>query len=247
MKKTLKKLLPGLGHTHFIDKADEYLNWLLVSNAGMQHKGNIHCFELAVSEMPAGLPVLEIGAHAGLSANILTYLLQKHGRTTHVLSVDPWIVRGYLDEQNPGQEYLRVLGGNSSISRTAYADFICQSYLQNTRFFSPQNQPYGFRLMADEFFAHWAAAQPLTDLEGRSFTTGGQLAFVYIDGNHDYDYCRRDFENAHRFLAPGGFILFDDSADGAPFGSAKFAKELERHAGYSLIAKNPNRLFRKKP
>lgn len=71
MKKTLKKLLPGLGHTHFIDKADEYLNWLLVSNAGMQHKGNIHCFELAVSEMPAGLPVLEIGAHAGLSANTL--------------------------------------------------------------------------------------------------------------------------------------------------------------------------------
>jgi hypothetical protein len=245
MKKALRKLLPGLCSPAFIDKADEYLNWLLVSNAGMQHKGNIHCFELAISQMPAGLPVLEIGAHAGLSANILAYLLHKHGRNVPVLSADPWIVRGYLDEQNPGETYLQALGGNAQISRPAYADFICQSYLRNTRFFSPHNQPYGFRLTADAFFEKWSAAQSLTDLEGRSFITGGQLAFVYIDGNHDYDYCRRDFENAHRFLAPGGFILFDDSADGSAFGSARFAKELEANNAYTLVAKNPNRLFRK--
>ncbi|MCA6361668.1 MAG: class I SAM-dependent methyltransferase [Bacteroidetes bacterium] len=245
MKSIIRKLITGRVSQVFIDKSDEYLNWLLVSNPGMQHKGNIYCFELAVCEMPRGLPVLEIGAHAGLSANILTYLLHKLGRSVPVLSADPWIVRGYRDEQEPGEAYLQVLGDNALISRKSYADFICQSYLQNTRFFSPQNQPYGFRLTADAFFEKWAAAQPLTDLEGRSFATGGQFGLVYIDGNHDYDDCRRDFENAHRFLAPGGFILFDDSADGSPFGSAKFAKELERNSAYTLVAKNPNRLFRK--
>ncbi|MCU0432164.1 MAG: class I SAM-dependent methyltransferase [Bacteroidia bacterium] len=243
MKKTLKKLL---GSTAYIDNTDEYLNWLLVSNAGMQHKGNIYCFELAISEMPTGLPVLEIGAHAGLSANILTYLLQKHGRSTQVISVDPWIVRGYHDEQNPGAAYLNVVGANNTITRTAYAEYICESYLRNTAFFSPQNLPAPFRLTSDEFFESWANAHTLTDMRGQNHAAGGQFSFVYIDGNHDYDYCRRDFENAHRFLAPGGFILLDDSADGSALGSAKFAKELEENSNYRLRAKNPNRLFQKK-
>tara|TARA_Y100001972_G_scaffold115624_1_gene152543 strand:+ start:1108 stop:1824 length:717 start_codon:yes stop_codon:yes gene_type:complete len=31
-----------------------------------------------------------------------------------------------------------------------------------------------------------------------------------IDGNHKYDQCKKDFENAYRLIAPGGCIVFDD-------------------------------------
>jgi Methyltransferase domain len=233
---------PGSG---FIDVCDEYINWLLVSNAGMQHKGNVYCFELAIRELPGPQPVLEIGAHAGLSANIISWLLRKHNRTNTILSVDPWLVRGYQDEQPPDANYLNCLAGNPDISREAYTEFIRESYIRNARFFSPGREPYAFRMLSDVFFENWQQQNTLTDELGRSFPTGGQFSFVYIDGNHDYDYCRRDFEHADQLLTPGGFILFDDSADGSNFGSARFARELESDVRYKLRAKNPNRLFQK--
>jgi cephalosporin hydroxylase len=34
--------------------------------------------------------------------------------------------------------------------------------------------------------------------------------FVYIDGNHKFDYVLRDCENAWRFLSKGGFLVCDD-------------------------------------
>jgi hypothetical protein len=229
----------------FIDASDEYINWLLVSNAGMQHKGNIYCFELAISELPGQHPVLEIGAHAGLSANIINWLLRKHNRTNTIISVDPWLVRGYNDEHPPDANYLKYLAANPDITRDNYAEFIRESYIRNTSFFSPGREPFAFRMLSDAFFETWQQQKNLTDELGRNFSAGGQFSFVYIDGNHDYDYCRRDFENADQFLAPGGFILFDDSADGSSLGSARFARELESDVRYKLRAKNPNRLFQK--
>lgn len=243
LKQQIRKLLYPAGN--FIDACDEYINWLLVSNPGMQHKGNVYCFDLAIRELPGNYPILEIGAHAGLSANILTWLLKKHKRSNAVISVDPWIVRGYYDENAPDQNYLNQFAGNAAISRSAYADFIRESYIRNVRFFSAGCEPYAFQTTADMFFSDWAEQKQLTDQLGREFQTGGKLGFVYIDGNHDYDFCRRDFENADRFLVPGGFILFDDAADGSSLGSARFARELENDTRYKLRAKNPNRLFQK--
>ena len=34
--------------------------------------------------------------------------------------------------------------------------------------------------------------------------------FIYIDGNHKFDYVLRDCENAWRFLSKGGFLVCDD-------------------------------------
>ncbi|MGL5889970.1 MAG: class I SAM-dependent methyltransferase [Bacteroidia bacterium] len=241
-KNQIRRLIKG---SSYIDACDEYINWLLISNAGMQHKGNVHCFELAISELPGEHPVLEIGAHAGLSANIINWLLHKHNRTNTIVSVDPWLVRGYHDEHPPDANYLKQLAANPEITREAYAEFIRESYIRNVRFFSSGREIYAFRMFSDAFFEAWPQQKILTDELGRSYTTGNQFGFVYIDGNHDYDYCRRDFENADKFLAPGGFILFDDSEDGSSLGSAQFAAELERDKRYKLRAKNPNRLFQK--
>lgn len=74
---------------------------------------------------------------------------------------------------------------------------------------------------------------------------GGSFSFCYIDGNHTYDYVRRDFENIDKYLDVGGYILFDDSADHNPFGLTKLMKEIMKKKNYKLIMKNPNYLFMK--
>ena len=247
MSKKIIRSLKKLAGTGYTDASDEFLNWLLCSNPGMQHKGNIFCFEEAIRNLPANAPLLELGAFAGLSANIMTYLLRKHGRKNTVISVDPWIVRGWRDdEKNIPEEYLRFVGGNTSITRETFAAFIKASYIRNTAFFSADHLPYAFEMTSDAFFASWEKRETLTDVLQRKFTPEEKFGFIYIDGNHDEDFARRDFENADRFLLPGGYLFFDDSEDESPFGSARVAKALEKDPRYELIAKNPNRLFKKR-
>jgi hypothetical protein len=62
------------------------------------------------------------------------------------------------------------------------------------------------------------------DVFGRNVVLGGSLSFCYIDGNHTYGFAKRDFENKDRFLAPGGFIFFDDSGDGSGWEGASSSK-----------------------
>jgi hypothetical protein len=81
---------------------------------------------------------------------------------------------------------------------------------------------------------------------GRNVQLGGAISFCYIDGNHAYEYAKRDFENCHNFLEPGGFILFDDSADGSGWDVCNVVSEVQRSGRYELVIKNPNYLFRKK-
>ena len=74
---------------------------------------------------------------------------------------------------------------------------------------------------------------------------GNTNKFCYIDGNHSYEFARRDFENTDRFLEPGGFILFDDSADGTKFEVGAVIDEVKRMSNYRVVLKNPNYLVQK--
>ena len=84
------------------------------------------------------------------------------------------------------------------------------------------------------------------DVFGRTIQLGGPVAFVYIDGNHAYDYVSKEFEVVDKFLLNGGYILFDDSFYGCGMGSEKFAQELMQNSNYQLVERNPNCLFQKK-
>ena len=79
----------------------------------------------------------------------------------------------------------------------------------------------------------------------RNITLGGSISFAFIDGNHSYDFAKRDFENTDKFLEPGGFILFDDSADNCTFECRHLMKEIEVNPNYEMVVKNPNYLFKK--
>lgn len=87
--------------------------------------------------------------------------------------------------------------------------------------------------------------QTVSDVFGRDINLGGKISFCYIDGNHTYEFAKRDFDNVDKYLELGGFVLFDDSSDLDPFGLTRLMKEIVRNRDYELVMKNPNYLFKK--
>ena len=134
--------------------------------------------------------------------------------------------------------------GSSDILHSDYRAHIKESFARNINLFSP-NRPYPIELFSDEFFEKWAEDAELTDIFNRRVRLGGKISFCYIDGNHTYDFARRDFENVHKYLVPGGFILFDDSSDANFFGLTRLINEMKKRSDYRLVMKNPNYLFQK--
>ena len=215
---------------------DEYIDWLAFVNAGMLTKGNIYCMDHAIKNLPSGRPILEIGSFCGLSTNIITYLLLKHNKANQVICADKWVFEG---AENGGN----ICG--SSISHDDYREFVLSSFKRNINFFSAHNKPYAIELFSDELFEQWGKNIKAKDVLNRDINLGGKLAFCYIDGNHTYDYAKRDFENANKFLEVNGYILFDDSADSDPFGLTSLMNEIKMNRNYKLVMKNPNYLFKK--
>ncbi len=92
---------------------------------------------------------------------------------------------------------------------------------------------------------HGVGPRPRTTRKESRSPSAAPISFAFIDGNHTYDFVRRDFEGIDRHLEIGGFVLFDDSSDSGGFEVNRLMKEVEALPRYDLVAKNPNYLFRK--
>jgi hypothetical protein len=215
---------------------DEFIDWLSFANAGMLNKGNLYCFELAISNLPSDAPILEIGSFCGLSTNAINFYLSKYKKSNKLITSDKWI----FENAENGKTIK-----NSEIGFLEYRNFVVESFKRNVGFFSSKNLPYTIEVFSDDFFELWVKKSEVTDVFNRNIQLGGPISFAYIDGNHTYEFAKRDFENTDTFLEKGGYILFDDSSNFSPFGCAKLMKEIERNSNYELVIKNPNYLFRK--
>jgi len=178
--------------------------------------------------------MLEIGVFAGLSTNLLTYYRARHNVTNTFINCDRWQFEGAQGNV-----------GDSNLSHADYRTFVRDSYLRNVRMFSAADLPHTIERSSDELFAHWDQRTTLKDLFGRPTQLGGPISFCYIDGDHSYEPARRDFFNTDRHLEPGGFILFDDSADGTKFEVGRVIEEVKRLPNYRVIINNPNYLVQK--
>jgi hypothetical protein len=222
------------GGISYINLSDEYIDWLVLANAGMLSRGNLLAFDYALRNLPSANPMIEIGVFAGLSTNVLSYYRRKLGVSVPFFNCDRWQFEG--------------AGGNvgdSELSHEAYSAFVRDSYVRNVRTFSVEDLPYTIELFSDEFFAAWGEGQTRRDVFDRKATLGGPISFCYIDGDHSYEFARRDFVNTDRFLEVGGFVLFDDSADGTKFEVGGVIEEVKKMENYRVILKNPNYLFQK--
>ncbi len=95
-----------------------------------------------------------------------------------------------------------------------------------------------------------------TDPEAERFISSKQWEMVYIDGNHDYEIVKRDWENCSTNLKAGGIIVIDDSglttsfrppvfATGGFPGPSKLAQEIDRKHFRELVQVGHNRVFQK--
>jgi hypothetical protein len=229
---------PGAAKKSGKKAEDEYLMWVRFAVPGMLHRANAEAMEHAIANLPQDKPVLEIGSFCGLSTVILSHLLDKHAPDSTLFTCDKWSFEG----QKPGTG----LGDSVCLTHDDYRQFVKETFLRNARTFMPHRLPYTIECFSDEFFRSWFAKEASVDVFGRSVELGGEISFCYIDGNHTYEFAKRDFENTDRALVPGGFILFDDSGDGSDWEVNCLTREIADSDRYELISKNPNYLFRKK-
>lgn len=211
---------------------DRYIEWLLLVNAGWQHRGNIHLFDLAIREAPSA-PFLEIGSFCGLSANIIQYLKRKHGRDEPLFTCDKWIFGG------------AELPAGAPMTSEDVRDYVRDSFKRSLEHFSQDDLPFTIEATSDEFFAAWSDREQAEDVFGRPVTLGGPLGFCFIDGNHEEEFVQRDFEHCDEHLIRGGLILFDDSAPESVGDASTVARRVARDGRYEIVARNPNYLFRK--
>ena len=236
---SLAHRVESFGNVELAFTPPEYIRWLTSCVPGFLHPGNVAAMDYALRHLPDGSPMLEIGSYCGLSTCVLGYLRQKYGVKNPLYNCDCWIFEG--------QEFGKPLGDSKFITHDQYQEFTRDSYLRNVRMFCQPDLPHTVVAYSDEFFQRWNEGKEVTDAFGHPARMGGPLSFCYIDGNHTYDFARRDFENTDRHLVPGGFILFDDSADGSAWEVCRVVAEVLRGGKYRVVAKNPNYLVQKVP
>lgn len=95
-----------------------------------------------------------------------------------------------------------------------------------------------------------------TDLEMLKTIQSKKWDLIYIDGNHDYDVVKQDFDNCSKYLKIGGFLVLDDSSlytnysppfystSGHP-GPSRVAEEIDSNVFEEFLAVGHNRIFRK--
>lgn len=209
---------------------DELLPWMEMANAGMFNHGNPHLVDLAVRNMPDGA-VLEIGAFCGLSTNIIRRSLDRHDRSNEFWTFDPW-------------DYGTGPIGDSPVSYETYSALVRDNFQRACEAFSGHDLPHAIHADSARLFDAWDNRKTVTDLWGREAEAGGPLAFCFIDGEHDWDNVARDFANCDKHLAPGGFVLFDDSS---PAGGHPDVHRFVRHlpGRYEVVGRNPNWLVQR--
>jgi hypothetical protein len=172
--KLIKNYLSRIRHT----VTDEYLDWLLIANAGMLNRGNLYCFDYAIKHLPTANLIVEIGSFCGLSTNAINYFLWKHQKPNRLITSDKWISEGTENKQ-----YV----GTSGITHQELKSYLKSSYISNIRLFSKFNLPYTVEAFPDEFFELWQAGVTIEDVLHRPLTLGGNIRFCYIDGNHSFE------------------------------------------------------------
>jgi hypothetical protein len=201
---------------------------------GWLEKGHLYCFDYAIRNLPNDNPILEVGTYFGLSTNVVLYYLNKYGRKNLVVTTD-W----YRKDISSAEKICNL--ANPELFRT----YLKEGFVRNVRVFNPQADIRSSDLPSDDFFQAWHTGQRVTNLFGEDFIPSGGISFAYIDGNHQYDYAKRDFLNVDKLLCVGGFILFDDSADYTNWGSKKVAQEAIKTGKYRIIKKNPHYFVQK--
>ena len=113
-----------------------------------------------------------------------------------------------------------------------------------------------------ENFSHFKLPAPAllkaysTDAVAAQLIGSRTWDIIYIDGNHDYDIAKADWELCAKNVSPSGLIVLDDSglstnfrppafATGGHPGPSRLATEIDRRAFTEILQIGHNRVFQK--
>lgn len=95
-----------------------------------------------------------------------------------------------------------------------------------------------------------------TDAKATGRLSSEAWDLIYIDGNHDYEIARQDWDNSAAAIRPGGLIVLDDSgletnyrppsfATAGHPGPSKLAREIPRDQFREILQVGHNRVFQR--
>jgi hypothetical protein len=158
--------------------------------------------KLNVARVPGD--VVEIGALFGGGTYKLCQFFGKHAPDKRVITIDPFLPD--TDETvNAAGEAMNSLYKEKLAGRDQRAVF-------------------------DETTAGCGNLTVLAEDSATVQLPSERLAFGYIDGNHDAEYVRSDFELVWNRLSPGGMIAFDDYGKDLPELTAALHDRIGAHA-----------------
>ncbi len=111
-------------------------------------------------------------------------------------------------------------------------------------------------------FQHFSLPEPKllkafsTDKEAIELIRSVAWEMIYIDGNHDYEIARQDWEVCSQSAKRGGIIVLDDSGVGTNYrppifataghpGPSQLAREIDRNQFREILQVGHNRVFQK--
>ena len=132
-----------------------------------------------------------------------------------------------------------------------YEIYIKKQFITNMEFWSKKFEIFSFDLDSNSFFRRWELNEKSISMFGNHINMGGQISFVFIDGDHSYEQTLKDFINVDKYLQKNGLIIFDDSgkyhedAIGGKNGVYRVVKECIQTKRYKVLYENPNFLVQK--
>ena len=137
-----------------------------------------------------------VGAEIGVwFGNTSTQFVKKGLKKLYM--VDPYSVEPYKENSEMSfQEYLaKYAKVTGEIAPAGFAKYYDRVFAEVQSRFRTYEEVEICRMSSDEWF------EKHKDVE---------LDWIYIDGDHSYEGCLRDLENALQVVKPGGLILGDD-------------------------------------
>jgi hypothetical protein len=160
-------------------------------------------------------------------------------------------------------------GQSLSLAGLLSRQFNLNCFIQGISPFSPAGDKVSSYLKNVDYhadtlinFSHFNLPAPAllkafsTDEAARRLIASRPWSIIYIDGNHDHEIAKQDWEICARHLQPGGVIVLDDAglttsyrppafATGGHAGPSRLAQEIDRRHFREILQVGHNRVFQK--
>lgn len=141
----------------------------------------INLFEQIKENTPYNAIIVEIGSYVGTIANCFV------GGGRKVFSIDPWQSEGVFDKDDIQYELIKDAENRGGV------DVIYKTWLKNA---------------GDDLFLN------MFPIKGFSYDIAPfwtlPIDLLYIDGDHNYEACKKDILDWFPKVRPGGIIMGDD-------------------------------------